>query len=256
MKFRPCIDVHNGQVKQIVGGSLKDSESSPQTNFISQKDATYYAKLYKEKGLYGGHIIMLNPQTSPYYEDNLNQVFKACSAFPHGLQVGGGINSGNAIEFLGAGASHVIATSYIFSNGEIDTEHLVNICNIVTKKHLVLDLSCRKLDGEYYIVTNRWQKFTKMKLDVDTLSFLSKYCDEFLIHGVDSEGKSSGIEEDLVKTLGSWGKIPVTYAGGISTYEDLNKIETLGNKNLDFTVGSALDIFGGELDFDKIAEYK
>lgn len=256
MKFRPCIDIHNGSVKQIVGGSLADKNNAAAENFVSEYDGSYYAKLYKERSLTGGHIIILNPQNSEYYEADRRQAFSAIEAFPQGMQIGGGVNAENAAEYLEKGASHVIVTSYVFKDGAISFERLDTLTHAVGKEHIVLDLSCRKRDGKYFIVTDRWQKFTDMEVTKENILMLKSYCDEFLIHAVDVEGKQHGIEEDIVTLLGSTPEVTATYAGGIGSYEDIDKLKALGCQKVDFTVGSALDIFGGKLDFEKICAYR
>lgn len=253
MKFRPCIDIHNGKVKQIVGGSLIDQGNQAKTNFTSELDAAFYAKKYKNDGLKGGHIIMLNAKTSEYFEATKNQALSALKAYPGGMQIGGGITAENANLFLETGASHVIVTSYVFKNGKIDWENLKCLKDAVGKEKMVLDLSCRKKNGIYYIVTDRWQKFTEVQLDEKVLDLLSEYCDEFLVHGVDVEGKSGGIEEELVKMLGSWNKIPVTYAGGIGSMEQLTHFSELSGGKIDFTIGSALDLFGGSIPYENVS---
>lgn len=255
MKFRPCIDIHNGQVKQIVGGSLCDEGDRADENFVSQQDGRFFADLYKRYGLTGGHIILLNPSSSEYYEADVDQAKKALAAYPGGLQIGGGINADNACSFIDMGASHVIATSYVFRNGEINFDNLNDLKNAVGREHLVLDLSCRKRDGEYYIVTDRWQKFTNVKVDEDTLDMLSEYCDEYLVHAVDVEGKASGIEEHVADMLGRWGKLPMTYAGGVASFDDLEQLRCLGRDRIDVTIGSALDIFGGHMAFQDIIRF-
>ena len=255
MRFRPCIDIHNGKVKQIVGGSLKDEGDFAKDNFVSEKDGSFYGALYKNAGITGGHIIILNPKTSPYYEEDVRQACLALKASQGTLQVGGGMNDENAAFFLEQGASHIIVTSFVFKDGKIDYDNLRKIYEVTGKERLVLDLSCRKKDGQYYIVTDRWQKFTDVVLNHSVLDELSEYCDEFLIHAVDVEGKSSGIEEELVKMLGEWNGIPITYAGGVSSYEDLKKLKVLGQNRIDVTVGSALDLFGGDLKFYKVLWY-
>lgn len=252
MKFRPCIDIHNGKVKQIVGGSLLDKGDYAQDNFVSEKDGDFYAKLYKDAGLEGGHIILLNPAGSQYYEEDVRQACLALSAYPGGLQIGGGMTAENAAFFLEQGASHIIVTSYVFKDGKINYENLEKIVAVTGKEHLVLDLSCRKKGEDYYIVTDRWQKFTDVKLTEDVLSELADYCDEFLIHAVDVEGKAGGIEEDIAALLGNWDGISVTYAGGVSSFEDLRKLKELGRNKVDVTIGSALDLFGGEMPFSKM----
>ena len=255
MEFRPCIDIHNGKVKQIVGGSLLDLGNQAKENFVATQDAAFYAKLYKETGLAGGHVIMLNAGDSEYYEATKAQAMQALYTYPGGLQIGGGITAENAAEFLDAGASHVIVTSYVFRNGKINYENLHKIKKAVGKEHLVLDLSCRKKDGCYYIVTERWQNFTQETVTAELLDALLGCCDEFLIHAVDVEGKAMGIEEELTALLGNWGKIPITYAGGVGSFEDLKKLKTLGKNKLNVTIGSALDIFGGSMEYDRVLRY-
>lgn len=253
MRFRPCIDIHNGKVKQIVGGSLKDAGNSATENFVSAQTADFYARLYKERGLKGGHIILLNATDSEYYEATKAQAMLALSAYPNGLQIGGGINDKNAMEYINAGASHIIVTSYVFKNGRIAYDKLEKICETVGREHLVLDISCRKKDGKYYVVTDRWQKFTDVEVTAELFYELSKYCDEFLIHAVDVEGKAKGIEEGVAKILGELSGITVTYAGGIGSYDDLDDLKNIAKGKADFTVGSALDIFGGVLEFERVS---
>ena len=202
MKFRPCIDIHNGCVKQIVGGSLADKNSSAQENFVSELGGEYYAELYKNMGLTGGHVIILNPAGSEYYEADRRQAFAALGAFPGGLQIGGGVNADNAAEYLEKGASHVIVTSYVFKDGSISFERLEKLKSAVGAEHIVLDLSCRKRDGKYFIVTDRWQKFTDMEVTAENINMLRGYCAEFLVHAVDAEGKQKGIEEGIASLLG------------------------------------------------------
>lgn len=254
MKFRPCIDIHNGKVKQIVGGSLKDQGDQAETNFASELDAAWYARLYEKDGLKGGHIILLNPVTSEFYEATKKQALGALLAYPGGMQIGGGITAENAAEYLDAGASHVIVTSYVFQDGTFRKDNLRKLVAAVGKEHIVLDLSCRKKEDSYFIVTNRWQRFTDVCLTTEVLEELSSYCDEFLIHGVDVEGKSSGVEEGLVHMLGSWSGLPVTYAGGIGSLGDLEAFQAACGGKLDFTIGSALDLFGGKIPYDIIAK--
>ena len=255
MRFRPCIDIHNGCVKQIVGGSLADKGNQAQDNFVSEQDGSYYGELYKSRGLTGGHIIILNPVGSEFYEKDLQQAYSALSSFEGGLQIGGGINDKNAAGFLDKGASHVIVTSFVFRNGEIDEHNLTLMKNAVGKDRLVLDLSCRKRGEDYYIVTDRWQKFTDTRLCPETIERLRNSCDEFLIHAVDVEGKAKGIEDDVARMLGDIEDMPATYAGGISSFEDLEKLKVLGKGRVDFTIGSALDIFGGNMSFEKAARF-
>ena len=257
MKFRPCIDIHDGSVKQIVGGSLKNSTNFVVENFVSNQDAGFYADLYKKNNLKGGHIILLNQAGTLEYEKDLEQAFLALSRFPQGLQIGGGVTAENAGLFLEKGASHVICTSYVFQNGKIHYDNLKALLKETRTKdatRLVLDLSCRKKGQDYYIVTNRWEQFTDTRVTEETLAHLSQYCDEFLIHAVDVEGKAKGIETDLVKFLGNFNEKPITYAGGVGSYEDILLLKELGNNHLDVTIGSALDLFGGKLEFTKVLD--
>lgn len=254
MRFRPCIDIHNGKVKQIVGGSLLDEGDYALDNYVSEKNGDYYARLYRDAGLSGGHIILLNPPASEYYEEDVRQACLALGAYPGGLQIGGGMKADNAAFFLEQGASHIIVTSYVFRDGKIDWEHLDLMVNAVGKDRLVLDLSCRRRDDGYYIVTDRWQKYTQVPLNRETLDLLSAYCSEFLIHAVDVEGKARGIEENVAALLGNWEGIPVTYAGGVGSYQDLRQLKNLGKNKVDVTIGSALDLFGGEMEFEKVLE--
>lgn len=255
MEFRPCIDIHNGKVKQIVGGTLKDQGDMAAENFVSEQDAPFYAKLYQSYGIRGGHIILLNGKDSPHYEATKLQALAALQVYPGGMQVGGGITAENAHEFLRAGASHVIVTSYVFRDGKVGYERLEKLVQAVGKEHLVLDLSCRKKDGAYYIVTDRWKKFTEERVTVELLDRLYQYADEFLIHAVDVEGKASGIERELVELLGSWNRIPVTYAGGIGSFQNLEELAEWGQHHLNYTIGSALDLFGGTMKFEDVLAF-
>lgn len=255
MEFRPCIDIHNGKVKQIVGGSLKDEGNQAQENFVATQDAAFFAKLYQKYGIKGGHIILLNPIGSEYYNDTKAQAVSALKSYPGGMQIGGGITAENAAEFLSAGASHVIVTSYVFKNGQIYYENLERLVKKTGREHLVLDLSCRKREDGYYIVTDRWQKFTEERVTEELLEKLSTYADEFLVHAVDVEGKAAGIEKELAVLLGKWRKIPITYAGGVGSMEDLLELKELGKDRLNVTVGSALDLFGGAMEFEKVLSF-
>ncbi|KAF3791596.1 1-(5-phosphoribosyl)-5-[(5-phosphoribosylamino)methylideneamino] imidazole-4-carboxamide isomerase [Nymphaea thermarum] len=260
VRFRPCIDIHKGKVKQIVGSTLQDlnqeTTSSLITNFESDKSPSEFADLYRQDGLAGGHVIMLGADAS-----SMSAALEALRAYPGtlhclgGLQIGGGINSSNAQSYIDEGASHVIVTSYVFSDGKMNVERLKDLVKQIGKERLVLDLSCRKKDGNYVIVTDRWQKFSDVVLDENTFGFLATYADEFLVHGVDVEGKRLGIDEELVALLGQFCPIPVTYAGGVTTMSDLERIKAAGSGRVDVTVGSALDIFGGNLPYKDVVEW-
>jgi len=239
MKFRPCIDLHHGRVKQIVGSTLSDAQQgSLTTNFASDQPAAHYAEMYKADRLFGGHVIMLGP-------GNEAAASEALQAFPQGLQIGGGITADNAAHWLDLGASAVIVTSAVFKDGQVHEDRLVELAQAVGKDRLVLDLSCRKKEDAYYIVTDRWQKFTQVTVSEQSLAYFAKYCCEFLIHAVDVEGKCAGIEEELTALLGRFSPIPTTYAGGVKNLADLHRVKELGLNRLDATIGSALDIFGG-----------
>jgi phosphoribosylformimino-5-aminoimidazole carboxamide ribotide isomerase len=249
MKFRPCIDLREGRVVQIVGGSLKDGDDrGPVTNFETDRSPGDYALMYKEDDLRGGHVISLGP-------GNLEAALSALRAFPDGMEVGGGITSYNAHDYLDAGASHVIVTSYVFREGQVDIERLDRLVAAVGKDRLVLDLSCRSHETDFWVVTDRWQRFTEVRISRDTLEWLSEYCDEFLVHGVDVEGKRTGIEARLVEMLGAWSPIPVTYAGGARTLADLDRVKELGKGRVDLTIGSALDIFGGDVRYRDVVAW-
>ncbi|XP_077239675.1 1-(5-phosphoribosyl)-5-[(5-phosphoribosylamino)methylideneamino] imidazole-4-carboxamide isomerase HISN3, chloroplastic-like [Tasmannia lanceolata] len=251
--FKPCIDIHKGKVKQIVGSTLQDSNeggSTLITNFESDKPPAAFADLYKQDEFTGGHVIMLGADPS-----SKSAAIEALHAHPGGLQVGGGINSDNALSYLGEGASHVIVTSYVFSNGGMDLERLKHLVNMIGKQRLVLDLSCRKKNGKYPIVTDRWQKFSNVFLDEKTLDFLASFANEFLVHGVDVEGKRLGIDEELVALLGQYSPISVTYAVGVTTMTDLERIKMAGMGRVEVTVGSALDIFGGDLPYEDVVAW-
>ena len=280
MRFRPCIDIHNGNVKQIVGGSLTD-QSGVDTNFVSEEGGAFYGELYRRLGLAGGHIILLNPAGTPEYEADLVTAREALAAYPGGLQIGGGVTAENAAAFLDMGATHVIVTSYVFREGRVDMDRLNRLVSEVGQEHLVLDLSCRKTVQGYCIATDRWQKLTDTYVNYKTLDRLRGYADEFLIHAVDAEGKRNGIEEELAKLLGDWQEnalvnslqlkagseagdqtaetLPdrnrITYAGGVGSFEDLDLLKKLGGNRLDVTIGSALDIFGGEMKLTEILDF-
>ena len=236
--FRPCIDLHEGRVKQIVGGTLEAPARGLKTNFVSDHSAAWFAELYRRDGLTGGHIIMLGA-------GNDAEARATLAAYPDGMQIGGGVNATNARDWLDAGASHVIVTSWVFREGRVDRVRLGELVKVVGRERLVLDLSCRKRDGQHFVVTDRWQKFTEVTLSASTLETFAGSCAEFLIHAVDVEGLCRGIDGELVEQLGRWSRIPVTYAGGANSLGDLETVTRLGQGKVDLTIGSALDIFGG-----------
>jgi phosphoribosylformimino-5-aminoimidazole carboxamide ribotide isomerase len=256
VRFRPCIDIHQGRVKQIVGGTLKDSEDgdasseTPETNFETETSSAEFAEMYRRDGIRGGHVIMLSRDDA-----TTEAAMRAVSAFPGGLQVGGGVTAETAAPLLDAGASHVIVTSYVFRDGAVDRDRLRKLVDAVGKDRVVLDLSCRKRGDDYFVVTDRWQKWTDLKVDAATMADLAAACDEFLVHGVDVEGMKLGIDEELVRRLGEHSPIPVTYAGGARSIADLELVRRAGNAMVDVTVGSALDCFGGALPYDDVVAW-
>lgn len=244
-KFRPCIDLHDGKVKQIVGSSLSDNGVGLKTNFETDRSSAWFAELYKKDCIKGGHVIMLG-------KGNEAAAKAALAAYPGGLQVGGGISADNAKEYIDAGASHVIVTSWIFPNGKLSRERLEKLVAVVGKNHLVLDLSCKRTGTDecgnpaWNIAVNRWQTLIDIKITVETLKDLSNYCDEFLIHAADVEGKQQGMDDDLIRFLAKNSPIPATYAGGAKSLEDLEHVKEISGGKIDLTIGSALDLFGGK----------
>ena len=257
MQFRPCIDIHNGKVKQIVGSTLSDlgkENGQPKENFVADKDATYFANLYKRDGLKGGHIINLNMKGTKEYEASKEMALEALRAYPGGLQYGGGVDDKTAQEYIDAGASHVIVTSYVFNDGRVDYDALAHLSKLIGREHLVLDLSCTRVDDKFVIVTDRWQKVSKEVITYNFLDRLAYFCDEFLIHAADVEGRQGGIDRDLVGLLARYKRVPITYAGGVHDYGDIELISYLSDNVMDFTVGSCLDLFGGDLSYDRIVK--
>lgn len=248
MRFRPCIDLRGGRVVQIVGGTLVDGQE-PTTNFASDRSPATYARMYREDALPGGHVIALGP-------GNHDAALAALNAYPGGMQMGGGVTLENARVYLEAGASHVIVTSYVFRDGRVDMARLEKLAATVGTHRLVLDLSCRHRSGAYWVVTDRWQRFTEVRVTPDTLERLSVYCDEFLVHGVDVEGRRVGIEAELVRLLGNHSPLPVTYAGGANTLDDLERVKALGAGRVDLTIASALDIFGGNVPYRDVVAWQ
>ncbi|WP_028584138.1 phosphoribosylformimino-5-aminoimidazole carboxamide ribotide isomerase [Desulfogranum mediterraneum] len=239
MRFRPCIDLHQGKVKQIVGSTLSDdNQAALQVNFSSSQPPAFYAGMYRRDQLRGGHVIMLGPGSEEAAQE-------ALEAWPGGLQVGGGICIDNARQWLDLGASHIIVTSWVFHNGILDQERLAQLVRLVGRERLVLDLSCRRQGEHYYVVTDRWQRFTSLEVNAEVLTGLADSCAEFLVHAVDVEGKGMGLDPELLELLASHSPIPTTYAGGIASMADIRLIQSAGQGRIDYTVGSALDIFGG-----------
>lgn len=238
--FRPCIDLHQGKVKQIVGGTLTDAGEGLQTNFVSPHDAAWFADLYRKDGLTGGHIIMLG-------SGNEAEALKALKAWPGGMQIGGGLDETNVIPWLDAGASHVIVTSWLFPEGRLSLERMARLSGLAGRERIVVDLSCRRRDDDWYVATNRWQTVTQVRIDKALLDSLSGHCAEFLIHAADVEGRQAGMDWELVDLLGRISPLPTTYAGGARDLGDLERLERESDGKLDLTVGSALDIFGGKL---------
>ena len=236
--FRPCIDLHQGQVKQVVGGGFGEGEEAPPTNFVADRPASWFASRYREDGLTGGHVIRLGP-------GNDEAARGALEAYQGGLQLGGGVTLDNATEWLDAGASHVIVTSAVFRDGQIDESALAKFRSLVGPERLVLDLSCRERDGAFWIVTDRWRRFTKERLTEGLLVRLAESCAEFLVHAVDVEGLCRGVERRVVEMMASGSPIPATYAGGAQSMSDLEWVTEVSAGRVDLTIGSALDLFGG-----------
>lgn len=250
-RFRPCIDLHDGQVKQIVGGTLTDTGAGPKENFVSDREPAWFAELYRDAELTGGHVIQLGA-------GNTDAAREAMSAWPGGMQIGGGINIRNAVEWLEAGASKVIVTSWLFDqDGRFREDRLRELAQEVGREKIVVDLSCRRTVNDHQsgwtVAMNRWQTLTDLKITHATLETLAEWCGEYLVHAADVEGLCQGIDGDLVELLGSWGGIPMTYAGGVANMDDLQGVQEKSNGKLDVTVGSALDIFGGSgVTFDEL----
>lgn len=250
MRFRPCIDLRHGRVVQIVGSSLREgADEGVVTNFETTRAPREFAEMYAADDLPGGHVIALGP-------GNRAASLSALSGFPGGLHAGGGITPESAADYLEAGASHVIVTSYLFEDGKLSADRLRRLLAAVGKERLVLDLSCRRRGSDFWVVTDRWQTFTDVRIDAPALSSFAESCDEFLVHGVDVEGKRLGIETDLVRLLGEIAPRPVTYAGGVKALEDLDRIRALGGGRVDATIGSALDIFGGDISYRSVVEWQ
>lgn len=237
--FRPCIDLHAGQVKQIVGGTLTDGEEAPVTNFVSERGAEHYARLYRDDGLEGGHVVMLGP-------GNESAAQAALAAWPGGLQIGGGVSPDDAALWLERGASKIIVTSWLFEGEQLSQARLDALAEVVAPEQLVIDLSCRRRGASWFVATQRWQIVTDTEVAPHTLERLARYCSEFLVHAADVEGLCRGIDEELVSLLGRSCPLPCTYAGGGRALADLDRVAELSQGRVDLTFGSALDLFGGD----------
>ena len=235
--FRPCIDLHDGRVKQIVGGTLTDDEASLRTNFVAEHDSAWFAEMFRADGLHGAHVIQLGP-------GNTAAARLALAAFPGGMQLGGGVTPDNARGWIDDGASHVIVTSYLFAGPKLDRARVAAMRAAVGRERLVIDLSCRRVGDHYVVHTNRWQTPTDAVVSARLLDELASSCAEFLVHGVDVEGLRGGMDETLLGCLSQWSPLPLTYAGGARSLDDLALATRLG---VHVTFGSALDIFGGTL---------
>lgn len=249
VRFRPCIDLHAGRVKQIVGSTLSDGDENLKTNFDTELSPRHFASMYARDNLPGGHVIMIG-------SGNEAAALDALSGFPSGLHIGGGINPHNAMQYLDAGASHVIVTSYVFRNGIVDWDRIHEMSRAVGQHRLVLDVSCKRRDGDWVVCTDRWRKWTDVVLCADTVGRLSDSCDELLVHAVDVEGMRAGMDEELISCLAHWSTVPVTYAGGVRSIEDLNTAKRVGQNRVDITIGSALDIFGGDLKYSDAVRWQ
>ena len=248
-KFRPCIDLHEGKVKQIVGGSLRDAGPGPEENFVSEHSSSWFAEKFRADGLTGGHVIMLGP-------GNAEAAREALGVWPGGMQVGGGVTAENAREWLDAGASHVIVTSWFFDEGgRFLEERAQALANLVGPERIVMDLSCRRTSEGWQVAMNRWQTLTEIRVELAQLARLASWCGEFLVHAADVEGQCGGVDADLVRLLGEWDGCPVTYAGGVAGMDDLLLVDELGGGRIDVTVGSALDIFGGALGYADVVAW-
>ena len=236
--FKPCIDLHDGQVKQIVGGSLNDTGAGLKTNFVASQPPEVFAAKYREDRLDGGHVIKLGP-------GNDDAAKRALAAWPDHLHLGGGIDIDCAHSWIEQGANKVIVTSWLFPNGIFAPERLSALSNRLSKNRLVVDLSCRRVGDGWVVAMNRWQTLTSFAITEANLALMATSCSEFLIHAADVEGLCQGIDQELVTVLGKWSSIPCVYAGGGKAIDDLMLVDRLSNGRVDLTYGSALDIFGG-----------
>lgn len=259
-RYIGCIDIHDGQVKQIVGSTLTTNDQTLSTNYVSPHSPTYYAELYRKNGVLGTHVIKLGST-----ETNDRAAEEALAAWPGKLQVGGGVNLGNCKEWIEKGADKVIVTSWLFPEGQLSWDRLKQISDMVGKERLVVDVSCKRVidenEGrvEWVVAMNKWQTLTTTVLSQQLFTELREYCTEFLVHAADVEGLCQGIDEELVAQLGEWCRgwddISVVYAGGARSFQDLELVEKLSHGKVDLTYGSSLDIFGGSVKFQDLVEW-
>ena len=239
--FRPCIDLHQGKVKQIVGNTLTKDQEDLRINFVSDKTASNFAKICSQDKLRGGHLIMLG-------SGNKEAALDALKSYPGGLQVGGGISLDCASDWIREGASHVIVTSCLFDEiAHFKLAKLQDLASKIGKDKIVIDLSCKSNGKSWTVMKDNWQTATDLSLSESLLCLLSDYCDEFLIHATELEGKCQGIDSKLIKFLGRSSPLPCTYAGGVSSISDLDYIKSISDGRVDVTIGSGLDLFGGKL---------
>jgi len=240
-RFRPCIDLHRGKVKQIVGGTLTE-ELPPTENFVTDRSPASFAEVFRSADAHGGHVIQLGP-------GNTAAALESLAAWPGGFQLGGGITPDNAAMWIDAGASHVIVTSHLFPDDHLDLSRLDSLSSVLGASRIVVDLSCRRdlsvCSNSWYVAKDRWQTPTRTFIDAPTLASLEGRCAEILVHAADVEGLQTGIDADLVRALALWSPVPVTYAGGANSISDLQLVHDLSDGLVDLTIGSALDLYGG-----------
>ncbi|KAI9826660.1 MAG: Enzyme that catalyzes the fourth step in the histidine pathway [Thelocarpon impressellum] len=197
-RFRPCIDLHSGQVKQIVGGTLTTITDDLKTNHVSKLPASHFADLYRQNDVIGAHVIMLGPGNEEAARDALR-------AWKGGLQIGGGISESTAAEWINWGAEKVIITSYLFPRGKFSMDRLRSVLAALgdDKQKLVIDLSCRRKEDTWIVAMDKWQTLTDMEVNQESISLLEPLCSEFLIHAADNEGLQRGIDEELAEAAAS-----------------------------------------------------
>jgi len=138
-------------------------------------------------------------------------------------------------------------TSFCFDGAKFSEAKLAEMVAAVGAERLVLDLSCRAAEGGgWSVAKDRWRTITDLAVTPETLDRLAGQCAEFLVHAADVEGQCGGVDRELVQMLGSWAGAPVTYAGGARSLENLREVDGLSDGKVDLTIGSALDLFGGD----------